>query len=386
MSEYQYYEFVAIDRPLDTQAQAEVRSLSTRAEITATRFVNEYHWGDFRGDPNRLMERYYDAHLYLANWGTRRIMLRLPRSLLDLKVAGQYCVGDQVTAWTADQHLVLSLTNDDESGDWDYEPAGSLSSIVGIRDELAGGDHRALYLAWLAGYGTWEHDEDAFDQDGDDELEPPVPPGLRTLTAPQHELASFLRLDDDLLAVAAEASPPLDDPADDPEHLAAWLTNLPTEEKDRLLLHVAQGHAATVRMEILRGFRDIMASAVPAPGRRTVADLLDSAWRRRDDRQRREAAQRAEEEACREHARALARQKRLDDLSRDEEAAWAQVEAMIDTRKPGEYDAAVALLSDLQALAERDDRFDTFTLRSMALRQAHARKPSLIDRLDRANL
>lgn len=78
MSEYQYYEFVAIDRPLNAQAQAEVGALSTGAEITATRFVNEYHWGDFRGDPNQLMERYYDAHLYFANWGTRRIMLRLP--------------------------------------------------------------------------------------------------------------------------------------------------------------------------------------------------------------------------------------------------------------------------------------------------------------------
>lgn len=386
MSEYQYYEFVAIDRPLDAQAQAEVGALSTRAEITATRFVNEYHWGDFRGDPNQLMERYYDAHLYFANWGTRRIMLRLPSNLLDLDVAGQYCVSDQVTAWAAGQHLVLNLTNDDESGDWDYEPQASLSSIIGIRDELAAGDHRALYLAWLADYGVWEHDEDAFDQDEDDELEPPVPPGLRTLTAPQHELAEFLRVDQDLLAVAAEASPPLDVPADAPEQLAAWLTKLPTDEKDRLLLQVAQGHAATARMEILRGFRDVMAPSVPAPGRRTVADLLDSARFRRNDRQRQEAAQRAEEEARREHARALARQKRLDDLSHDEEAAWAKVEALIATRKPTEYDAAVALLSDLQALAERDDRFDTFTLRSMALRDAHARKPSLIERLNRANL
>jgi hypothetical protein len=117
LSEYQYYEFIAVDRPLDAQAQAEVRSLSTRARITATSFVNEYHWGDFRGDPRQLMERYYDAHLYLANWGTRRIMLRLPRGLLDLDVAGQYCADDQITAWAAGQHLVLSLTNDDESGD-----------------------------------------------------------------------------------------------------------------------------------------------------------------------------------------------------------------------------------------------------------------------------
>ncbi|WP_228566443.1 hypothetical protein [Nocardia sp. SYP-A9097] len=65
MSEYQYYEFVAVDRPLDDRQLAQVRELSTRARITATRFVNEYHWGNFRGDPARMIERYYDAHLYV---------------------------------------------------------------------------------------------------------------------------------------------------------------------------------------------------------------------------------------------------------------------------------------------------------------------------------
>jgi hypothetical protein len=44
VSEYQYYEFLAIDRPRDDGEQAAVRSLSTRARISATSFVNEYHW------------------------------------------------------------------------------------------------------------------------------------------------------------------------------------------------------------------------------------------------------------------------------------------------------------------------------------------------------
>ncbi len=47
MSSYQYYEFLAVDRPLAERQQAEVRALSTRARITATSFTNEYHWGDF---------------------------------------------------------------------------------------------------------------------------------------------------------------------------------------------------------------------------------------------------------------------------------------------------------------------------------------------------
>lgn len=290
MSQYQYYEFLAIDRPLDDRQQSEVRSLSTRARITATSFVNEYHFGDFSGNPATMMERYYDAHLYLANWGTRHLMLRLPHGLLDVDVAEQYCVGDQVTAWIAGKHLILSMTSEAEEESWDYEPQGSLAAIVGVRGEIAAGDHRALYLAWLAGYGTWERDDADFDDEDNDEPEPPPPAGLRTLTAPQRALADFLRLDDDLLAVAAEASPPLAKAGRDPKRLATWVTKLPTAEKDRLLVRVAQDDAATVHVELMRRFRDDTTPATADRTRRTVADLLDGAARLRADRQRREAA------------------------------------------------------------------------------------------------
>jgi hypothetical protein len=283
LSEYQYYEFLAVDRPLDDRQQAEVRRLSTRARITATSFVNEYHWGDFRGNPSTMMERFYDAHLYLANWGTRHVMLRLPRSLVDAEVAEQYCVGDQVTAWTSGKHLILSVTSEAEEESWDYEPQGFLAAIVGVRGELAAGDHRGLYLAWLAGYGTWERDESDFDDEDNDEPEPPVPPGLHP-------------------------------------------------------------HRATTS-----------AGRLPAPRRRPAS-------------------------------RALARERRLDELADDEEAAWTRVAAMIATRQPGEYDNAVRLLTDLQALAERDDHPDEFTQRCAVIRQEHARKTTLIGKLDRANL
>ncbi|MFL6122611.1 hypothetical protein [Actinophytocola sp.] len=386
MSEYQYYEFLAVDRPLDEQAQAEVRSLSTRARITATSFVNEYHWGDFRGDPRKLMERYYDAHLYLANWGSRHVMLRLPRSLLDVGVAERYCAGDQFSAWTAGKHLILSLASEAEEESWDYEPQGSLASIVGVRGEIAAGDHRALYLAWLAGYGTWERDESDFDDEDNDQPEPPVPAGLRTLTAPQRALADFLRLDDDLLAVAAQASPPLGKATADPERLAAWVAKLPAAEKDRLLVRVALDHAATVHLELLRRFRDDTLPTTTDEPRRTVAELLDGAARIRADRQRREAVRRAEEQARREASRALARERRLDELADDEETAWTRVAEMIATRQPGEYDNAVRLLTDLQALAERDDRPHEFAQRCAGIRQEHARKTTLIGRLNRANL
>jgi hypothetical protein len=51
VSEYQYYEFLALDRPLTDKQRAELRKLSSRAEITATRFVNEYNYGDSAAAP-----------------------------------------------------------------------------------------------------------------------------------------------------------------------------------------------------------------------------------------------------------------------------------------------------------------------------------------------
>ena len=68
VSEYQYDEFAAIDRPLTSEQMSRLRALSTRATITPTRFCNFYTWGDFKGDPLALMEEYFDAFVYVTNW------------------------------------------------------------------------------------------------------------------------------------------------------------------------------------------------------------------------------------------------------------------------------------------------------------------------------
>ena len=45
MSEYQYYEFQAVDRPLTQEQMGELRAYSSRAQITPSSFVNVYNWG-----------------------------------------------------------------------------------------------------------------------------------------------------------------------------------------------------------------------------------------------------------------------------------------------------------------------------------------------------
>src|SRR3972149_5435143 len=84
MSEHQYYEFQAIDRPLTEREKATPRGLSSRATITPTRFVNNYSYGSFKGNASEWMAKYFDVFLYLANWGAREFMLRLPPRGLSL--------------------------------------------------------------------------------------------------------------------------------------------------------------------------------------------------------------------------------------------------------------------------------------------------------------
>jgi hypothetical protein len=67
MSEYQYNEFRAVDRPPGRTEQRELRAISMRAQITAAGFVNHYEWGDLKGDPDRLMSRYFDLFPHRAN-------------------------------------------------------------------------------------------------------------------------------------------------------------------------------------------------------------------------------------------------------------------------------------------------------------------------------
>lgn len=76
MSEYQCYEFLALDQPLTEKQMDELRGVSTRAEISSRRFWNEYQWGDLKANPKTLLQRYFDAHLYFANWGTHRLIMR----------------------------------------------------------------------------------------------------------------------------------------------------------------------------------------------------------------------------------------------------------------------------------------------------------------------
>jgi hypothetical protein len=217
-------------------------------------------------------------------------------------------------------------------------------------------------------------------------VEPPVPAGLGALSASLRSLVDFLRIDQDLLAVAAEASDPIRDGAEPSQkQLTAWVRALPEKEKDELILRVLAGKDLHLRTELLRRIRGEQAAQPRAAGR-TVAQLLEAAQRHRDERERRAARERERAQQERERVAAAARNRRLDTLAAEGERPWRQVMELIDTKKITQYDTAVTLLSDLHDLAGRDGDPGAFAKRVRELRTRYAGRPGLLQRLDRAGL
>jgi hypothetical protein len=374
MSEYQYYEFLAVDRPLSSQEMGQLRAISTRATITPTSFTNHYEWGDLKADPLELLRRYFDVFVYVANWGTRWIALRIPKEALPVKRARPYLTRNSGGYREAGDVAIVSLSSEDEHmEEWD-EGTGWMASLAPVRGELLRGDLRPLYLAWLA---TAQEESLA-----DEELEPPLPPGLGQLSPAQMRLAEFLRVDPYLLGVATEGSANV---AASTDGLNDWIAALPASEKNRLLVSVAMGSDGLVGADLFRRFQAARA-APPAMPQRTVGELLEVARVERE-RHERERARRAEEERRRqEEAAAKAREERLTALAARQDAAWEDIERLALSKKPASYDEAVALLCDLREVADRAGTVAAFAQQLAGLRDRHARKVTLMERMRKARL
>ncbi len=314
MSEYQYYEFRAVDRPLTAQEQAELRKLSTRADISAYHFSNVYHFSHFRGSPGELVERYFDAHLYVTNFGVRQLMLRLPSRLFEARRARPYLTGRCLSLREKGDKVVLSFETQEAWSDY-VQGEGWLASLLQLRNELLSGDSRALYLGWLAcaAHGQLSAEDE----------EPPVPAGMRSLSAALVALTDFLLIPQELLEVAARAQD---------------------------------------------------TAKAPTP-RRTVGELLRAGAALQQQRAREE-----------QERQAAARERELELLAARGIAAWEHVEQLFATRRPRDHAAGVRLLVDLRDVARRQGTEAEFIRRLSQLRERNARRAGLISRMDKEGL
>ena len=375
MSEYQYYEFQAIDRPLSEADRQALRDLSTRARITATSFTNSYEWGDFKGDPAKLMERWFDLHLYLTNWGSRRLMIRLPtrlvnRHLLDAFLGEVDCAEQRVVG----ENLILDVGLDEvEAEDDDLEDgSGWLAALTPLRAEVLAGDLRLFYLLWLTAVEA--------DRVGAAELEPML--GIGPMTAALEAFAAFFGIDPDLVQVAAERPAVVVPSVSTSVDVRKILLAKTDSEKTGILARLYDGDTH-VALELRAKVRDRMAVETDAPPvvARTVGELRARARALGLAREQAAAKKLAADRKRRLEEAEKARRVRLDTIARRGESVWREVEAEIERRNAAGYDKAANLLLDLQAVAEDRSAMPDFEKRLRAIRERHARKQQFVVRL-----
>lgn len=376
MSEYQYYEFQAIDRPLCEADREALRALSTRARITSTSFTNSYEWGAFKGDPARLMERWFDLHLYLANWGARRFIIRLPARLIDRPLLSAFLREvDCATLKLAGDNLILDIARDEvESEGWD-DGSGWLAALAPLRADVLAGDLRMFYLLWLTAI-----EADAFEPD-----EPEPLPGAGPLTGALEAFADFLAIDRDLVAAAAErpANPVFETPASS-EASRRIIAAMTDREKTDVLVRLLAGDAhVPAELRALVRQRLMEERGAPPIAPRTVGELRSRAEAIRHEREHVEAERAAAERKRREAEADRLRRARLDAIVRRGESVWREIDAEIELRNAAGYDRAASLLSDLRAIAEETGETRSFDQRLQTIRARHARKGSFIERLKR---
>ena len=319
---------------------------------------------------------------YVANWGTHWFMVRLPRADVDLDALRPYAVEPTMKLHERGEVAILEFLANDESGESSGWENGEewMPELIGLREEIAGGDLRAAYLAWLSGvyYGELE----------DDAPEPPVPAGMSTLTPSLKAFVEFMRVRDELLDLARERSRQAVDGEPGDGAYGDWVRALPATEKDDLLVAAINADTsrlgASLRRRFLREHGQMWGEAVETG--RTAGELFAAVEALEEQRERLEEAKRAEAAAKRAAEVAKARSAYLDGLAKRVDGAWREAEGFVESKKPTEYDRAVRLVTDLRDLADRDGEIDEFWVMLRTLRDRHAKKVSFIGKLDEAGL
>jgi len=380
MSEYQYYEFLAIDRPLSEKELDQVRSTSSRANITPNRFTNEYHWGSFKGDPLNFMKRYYDAHVYVANWMSATLMLRVPKDAIPEQMARtvreKYILDFDETP----DHWIITW-NLSESENYDRfgmeDGTGWMARLIPIRDELMRGDYRSLYIGWLAAVSQGAVDEE--------DEEPFLPAGLGNLTAAQLALGEFIEVDEDLLAGAGMGSPALEPNPKTGTDMDEWLDTVPPQEIRALLKQLLEGKGQQAERSLKNKFSEWQRGQTKTTceaSRRSVEEL----WK---NSELAKAVRLEQEQIKQQQAHEAKRKKReafLAELSKDFPKFWKEAEQTASIGSGHAYDKTTTMLSDLSEAYGIHASTGDFKNEMNRFMENHTKRKALITRLVNAKI
>ena len=374
MSEYQYYEFAAIDGPISDEGLRYARGCSSRANVSRVAWQNTYTFGDFHGSVDTLL-KYYDAHFYIANWGTVRLGLAFPKGVIAPDAIQPYLRGRErhentLTIKEIGNRCIVWWEHNEEVGLGWREGEGLIDQLIGVREELMRGDYRALFLGWLADF-----DPDEWLDPGDGAVVmPPIPAGLDQLSPALEAIIKHFPVNCDALAVAAglsQASTP------DRIPIAAVLERLSVSEMRALLARVAEGGGAGVMTELNR--LTYPRAQVPVGQAMRCIDLAAKTIETRELRRKKEARAAA---ATRQRKAEL-RKQHLASIMQRSDTIWSDLDPLMDQKIASAYDQAADQLQELcDAYAQADD-IGGFQQKLAGFRLRYSNRPAMLRRVEK---
>ncbi len=378
MSEFQYYEFRTVNRALTREEQKVVDTWSSRGQVTSVSASFEYHYSDFRQDAKKCLEGYFDMMLYVANWGSKRTMFRLPAHLADFKALKAYRWGEQfserrISISKSKKYIIIDIEEHLEEGyeDW-VEGEGVLAGFAPLWNDLIAGDYAVLYLTWL---DFARYSQEIMDGEGNDEdMEtPPVPVGLKKASAALEAYMDFWGISNDLRSAAVGFS--AENTSISPQKLEENIQKLSEKEKDTFLLRLFRDepHLRTTLLKRLEEMEPVL-QAKPSK-KPTLQAILDAQSEARTNRMRRE-----QEEAARK------RRMELEQLEKRADKAWRDIHSHLQLKIASGYNQAVNDLKDLRDLAEMRNTLPIFKEKMQAILAEYGRSQAFIRRLQESKL
>ncbi len=147
MSDYEYHEFCRLHEPMTPAMQAAMHKLSSRANVGTHTAFFIYNYASFRGDPEKLLLKYFDVYYFLANYGCARLLLKYPSDEVDLKGLKSQSEKYIVECSKRGKNVLVDINiSPEEAGGW-TDGEGWLGAILPIYDEIKKGDYRIFQIA-----------------------------------------------------------------------------------------------------------------------------------------------------------------------------------------------------------------------------------------------
>lgn len=368
MSYFESYLFEKRTGHLTPEEKSAVRSLSSRADVSASDAYFEYNYGSFSANPLDILARYFDSlRFYIPHYGGR-LAYRFDPEFVHVAKLKSFEVKNYITVSEIRGSIIIdvSLCNDGEYHDLETEFYDKENVFAEFYDDILNRDYRWLEILWCSAMNS-QHQPD---------LSKSIRPTLMSekMSERHHLLTDFFYESIDTINVIEKLTYRAEvydfDPHDwidhmDKKEMLSILTDLlykPDKAQQQLIKALRDRHEE--QGEPKKQARPITLKA--------INDLIEITREQRE----------AEEQKVIEKE-ALKFSKKVTLL---EAALWDRSATLIEEKKLASYKLSVQIMCAIKFAYHHHQQEEVFIERAESIRSRYSRCSSLMSQMDQLYL